>query len=283
MAIIGEIKTSETVTINYVPAPTPWNATSKVLHIILTRVYYLWGIIASLFIWIVSSGAYAAETDIHYAYPDQMVIVSRTDEEGKFDQPINRIVEELFKQASLNWKSHEYPAARMFQNLDEGTSNFSILVNSPRLDACCLVGKIPVASSELRVYHKNNVARVSSINSLQDENVITLRGYSYGPFKEVIADPDINIKAHPAGTHASAFAMLNEGRANYLLDYNHPSTVVLQNHPIQDIQYETLGKVDLYLVLHRSYPNAQQVLDEFEAIIQGMDIEGMLSLPIDLH
>ncbi len=218
-------------------------------------------------------------TNIYYAYPDQMVIVSRIDENGKFDNPLNKLLDQLFKRAGVNWESKEFPATRMFQTLDKGTANFSILVNSPELSECCLISTTPILSTELRVYHKKGLKALTNIQALRDKNIITLRGYSYGPFKTFIDDPKNRIKVLPTGTHTSAFEMLREERANYLLDYNYPSVVVLKNNPITDIQFEPLTKIDLHLVLHKSYPNAKRFMEQLESIIEDLDVEGILSLP----
>ncbi len=225
--------------------------------------------------------AHADPADIHYALPDQLAVVGSLDEHDKFENPFNYVLEELFKRAKLKWKIHEYPASRVFHELKQGNANFSVLVNSNRLDECCLVGKTPMVSSELRVYHKNHVAPISSVDDLKGKEVITIRGYSYGPFKEFVRDPNNRIKHLPTGTHTSAFSMLNKGRANYLLDYSHPSAAVLKKYPIKEIQFEILDTIDFFLVLHRSYPKAKQTMKKLEAIMNEIDVENILSLPSD--
>lgn len=218
---------------------------------------------------------------IHYGISDQSVLTTKTNAKGLMENPLLSVAEELFKRAKLDWESQQYPAARMFQKLSEGEANFSILVNSPTLASCCLVGNIPVITTELRVYRNKGTEPVLLTKGLAGKQVITLRGYSYGPLKSFIANPNNHVSAYPTATHTSAFAMLTKQRADYVLDYKQPSIEVLGKHPIKDIQFETLKEVSLYLVLHRNYPNAQDVLLKLERIIKEMDIDAILDLPSD--
>lgn len=227
-----------------------------------------------------SANVYAATT-IHYAVSDQAVLTTKTNAQGLAANPLLSVAEELFKRAKLDWESEQYPAARMFQQLSEGESNFSILVNSPILASCCLVGNIPVITTELRVYRKKETEPVLLTKGLAGKQVITLRGYSYGPLKSFIANPNNHVSVYPTATHTSAFAMLTRQRADYVLNYKQPSIEVLGKHPIKDIQFETLQEISLYLVLNKNYPNAQDVLLKLERILKEMDIDAILNLPSD--
>lgn len=111
-------------------------------------------LISALLISLSSTLAYPSSTDIHYVYPDELILVSKVEKNGVFDNPLNCVLEDLFSKAKLNWSGYEYPAARMFQTLDDGIANFAVLPNSSILDECCIVGKMPIVSTELRVYHK---------------------------------------------------------------------------------------------------------------------------------
>ncbi len=225
--------------------------------------------------------ASTAPTTIHYAFPDQVVLTTKTNAQGMVDNPLIRVAAELFKRAKLDWKSEQFPTARMFQKLSEGEANFSILANSPTLDPCCLVGNIPVITTELRVYHKKGTEPVLQTKDLAGKQVITLRGYSYGPLKTFITNPSNQVSVYPTATHISAFAMLTKERADYVLNYKQPSIEVLGKYPIKDIQFATLKEISLYLVLHKSYPNAQKTLLELESIIKKMDINAILNLDSD--
>ncbi len=223
----------------------------------------------------------ASPQSIRYAHPDQLVLSTLANENGERNNPLLRVAKALTQHAEIGFESVAYPASRMFYSIEKGLANFSILVHSPSLDKCCLVGKTPVVTTELRVYHKKETPKISGLESLAGKRIITIRGYSYGQLKPFISDPNNNISAYPTLTHTSAFAMLDQGRADYVLDYKQPSIEVLQQFPVRDIQFEALQTIDLYLILHRSYPKAHQVMEKFERIIETMDINSVLDLPTD--
>lgn len=224
---------------------------------------------------------HASPPAILYAHPNQLVLSTLKNENGKRNNPLLRVAKALAQHADLDFESASYPSARVFHSIDSGVANFSILVHSPSLDKCCLIGTAPVVTTELRIYHKKETPKITSVESLAGKRLITIRGYSYGQLKTFISDPKNDISASPTLTHTSAFAMLDQGRADYVLDYKQPSIEVLQQYPVPGIQFETLQQIDLYLILRRSYPNAPQVLAEFEKILNTLDVVKLLDLPSD--
>lgn len=218
---------------------------------------------------------------IRYAYPDQVVLTTKTKANGKVDNPLVKVATRLFDQIDIRLETSQYPAARMFKKLQSGEADFSILVNSPLLDDCCIVSKVPVTTTELRVYFKRDVPPIHAIEDLKEKEIITLRGYSYGPLKNFIRDPSNEIKQNPTSTHRSAFAMLDQNRARYLINYKQPSIEILEQQPIKDIRYTTIRYINLYLVLHKDYPNANALMEKLTGLLQNMDVAKILNLPND--
>ncbi len=218
-------------------------------------------------------------TKIHLAIADQTIVVTKLDEHDVFDNPIKGIVRELFKRANLEWGLTEYPAARAFHRLRSGSANFSIMVDTSALEGCCIVGKTPIVTIELRVYHRKGIEPIIDKSTLMGKDIITIEGYTYGPLKTFLDDQDSHIKTNPTPSHKSAFEMLKEGRAKYLLDYKHPAIAILHKYPIDEIQFETLQKINLYLVLHKDYPSAKETIERLDSIARDMDLKKILSLP----
>ncbi|WP_448191019.1 substrate-binding periplasmic protein [Azospirillum sp. sgz301742] len=221
-------------------------------------------------------GALAGPLEIEYAYPDQSVWTTRLNERGKPDNPLLRVAAVLFTKAGIPWHGKDYPAARMFTYLRDGTAQFSMLVKAPALQECCLLSKNPVTSSEIRVYRAADKPPILSNEDLAGKRVITIRGYSYGGLLNFITDPRNAVTNHSAIKHDAAFSMLEAGRGDYLLDYTGPATEVLAAHPIAGIQSDVLSRQDVFLVLSRSYPEAQVVLSRLEAIMATLDIDQII-------
>ncbi|MEO5337667.1 MAG: transporter substrate-binding domain-containing protein [Magnetospirillum sp. WYHS-4] len=216
--------------------------------------------------------------EIEYAYPDQSVWTTKVTPQGEPDNPLLRLAESLFAQAGIPWRGRAYPAARMFNALQDGTAQFSLLVKAPRLQECCLLSRAPVVGTELRAYRRASVPPIATEADLAGKRIIVIRGYSYAGLRDFIADSRNGVESHAAGTHEEAFAMLERGRADYLLDYAGPATEVLAAHPVGDLRYTVLSRLDVHLVLVKTYPDAQKVLDRLEAIAAALDKREIIGL-----
>ncbi len=212
---------------------------------------------------------------IEYAYPDQSVWTTRLDAKGEPDNPLLRLAAPLFQQAGIPWRARGLPAARLFEYLSDGQTDFSMLVKGPALEKCCLVSKRPVAGTELRVYRRKGLAPITTRQGLAGKEVITVHGYSYGDILAFIRNPANRVGNNGTVSHESAFAMLERGRADYLLDYAGPAEEVLADHPIKDLEFDVVDRLDVYLILSRTYPDAPAVMARLEAIAETLRVEGV--------
>ncbi|WP_417820247.1 substrate-binding periplasmic protein [Terasakiella sp.] len=237
-------------------------------------------LIASFCNAIVWLDAQAAPEKIEYAYPDISVWTTQRDADGKLKNPLVRLAQPLFEKAGIPWQAKDYPAKRMFANLREGVSKFSMLVNAPSiLRNCCLVSKDPVAVVEIRVFHRKETPIISALEDLNGKSVITIRGYSYAGTLKYIQEKENQIQNYPAPNHSAAFSMFSNGRADYVLDYAFPAAEILEKSPIEDIAFSTLKKTNVYLILHKSYPDAENVMARLEEIAKTLDKEEFLNAP----
>jgi len=213
---------------------------------------------------------------IEYAFPDQSVWTVRQGALGEPDNPLLKLAEVLFARAGLPWHGKSYPASRLFRNLQEGTSPFSMLVRAPSLETCCLFSRKPVAAAEIRVYRRSGSAPIRSHTDLAGKRVISIRGYSYGGLAAFLGDPANRVMHEPTQGHVSAFRMLASGRADYLIDYAGPAQEILALEPIEDVAYEVLNRQDVHLVLSKRYPDAQELMAKLEEILDTLDLEALI-------
>lgn len=217
-----------------------------------------------------ADAAPSAVGEVEYAFPIPSVWTSRLNARGEPENPLFPLADALFRKAGQPWHGASYPAARMFENLRSGRSDFSMLVSSPALLEYCLVSRKPVASTELRVYRLANQAPVGKPGDLAGKSVITVLGYSYGGLLGFLAEPRNAIANHAVSTHEAAFAMLEKGRADYLLDYVGPANEILAAHPIRDIKSELLQRLDVHLVVSKQRPDAEQLMARLEAAAEAV-------------
>ncbi len=224
-----------------------------------------------------SAPVLAASPEIEYASPDQSVWTTRVKGDGEPDNPLLRVAGALFGRAGIPWHGKSYPASRLFAYLQDGTAQFSMLVRVPALQDCCLFSKKLVTNAEIRVYRRAGTAPIKVKEDLAGKSVITIRGYSYGGLVNFLADERNHVTNNVTQAHASAFRMLESGRADYVIDYAGPANEVLWSEPIAGINFDVLTRQEVYLVLSRTYPDAQGVMDRLEAIVATLDVEGLIS------
>ena len=155
-----------------------------------------------------------------------------------------------------------------------------MLVNAKKgLAGCCLLSKNRVAVVEIRVYRRKGVPPITSKDDLKGKSVITIRGYSYAGWRNFINEPANNITNNVAGDHFAAFTMLGAERADYVLDYAGPAEEVLMKNPIDDITFDSVSQTDVFLILHKDYPDAERVMQKLDEIAQTLDINEFVVPP----
>ncbi len=214
--------------------------------------------------------------EIEYGYPDQSIFVATTNDKGHPDSPMKLVAAALMKRAGLSWHAMPYPAKRLFDNLKNGTTNFSILVRAASLAECCIFSEKPVYSTTLNVYSIGDEPAIASRMDLIGKHIITIRGYSYAGLRKFISDPVNKITNEIAGTHKAAFEMLKDQRADYLLDYASAAHDILSKNPIKGIQSTPINQLDIFLVLSKSYPDAENLMIKLEKIASTLDINAIL-------
>lgn len=236
-------------------------------------------LIVSTFVMVICSIAYPgivlsndSRPAIEYAYPDQSIWTTKRDAEGILKNPLLHVAEAMFSELQIGWTARPYPANRMFDRLQEGKSNFSILVQASRLKESCIFSKKAVTYSELRVYKRPGAPPITKIEDFKGKQVITIRGYSYGKIGKFLKDTINQVITFEAPQHESAFTMLSHARADYLLDYSGPSDEVLQSQPIPGVSYDVLTRLDVFLVLSKNYPNALSMMNSMENTFQNIDV-----------
>lgn len=215
-------------------------------------------------------------SEIEYGYPDQSIFVATVNVRGQPDSPMTRVADALLTRAGLSWYAVPYPAPRLFKNLQDGITNFSILVRAPQLETCCLFSKAPVYSTELNVYFIGDTPPVKSREELAGKRIITIRGYTYGGLMQFVADPANRIENEAAPTHKAGFEMLAARRGDYLVDYDSAAREILAESPVRHLQHRTLDRLDIHLVLSRSYPDAEATMARLESIARTLKIDDIL-------
>ncbi|WP_419765046.1 MAG: substrate-binding periplasmic protein [Arcobacter sp.] len=216
------------------------------------------------------------EIDIKYGYPDQSIFIATVNGKEQPTTPMLFVANELFKKANLTWRATAYPAKRLFNNLKSGETNFSILVRASSLLESCIFSKEPVYTTNLNVYSLGNKPVIATKEDLVGNRVAIIRGYSYGKLRKFIQDPKNNIKNEVTNTHSSAFRMLELGRVDYVVDYASAAKDIIAENSISDVRVDTLSPLNIYLVISKSYSNADELMKKLETIAESINVKEII-------
>lgn len=205
-----------------------------------------------------------------YTYPEDPV-VSRLNSRGEQYRPIQLMADEMFRLSGATWINEPVPIFRMYQYLDSGRANFSVLIKMERLEACCVTSDAPIYLMQLGVYHLPNAAPVESLEGLMGKSLIVINTYGFGTVRPFLLDPDNHITVLPVLSHDSAFSMLEAGRAEYFLDYLGPAKKVYDEKQKNDIRYTVLKQFELFIILRKDYPDAQSTANFLGDIYRSLD------------
>lgn len=231
-----------------------------------------WIALFLLFLALSKVAAQSAYPEILYVSPDQSVWTTKLNARGEPDNPLFQIAERIFREVGIPWQVKSYPAPRMFRYLQEGSANFSMLVRNPGLQDCCLYSRKPVAVAEIRAYSLPGKPRLRGREDLAGKNVIAVHGYSYGDLLNQLTQPAAKVSLQIAQSHRAAFAMLAGERGDYVLDYSGPASEILAESPLPGVQSDLISRQEVFMVLSRSYPEAERVMEKLEIAAEKSEL-----------
>lgn len=195
-----------------------------------------------------------------------------TNAQGKAEGQVIRLMTDLFAKAGIPWRAVSYPAARLFENLKNGSTQVSVLIRVSSLEKDCLWSKQDLGGEDIRVYYMGDKSPIKGRDDLIGKNVIALRGYSYGTLKAFLVDPKNNINVSEAASNPDSFDMLVAGRADYLIQYGEASDKILAAKPIANIRYTTIERITRHLVISKAMPEAEKTMIRLEEVLKTMDV-----------
>ena len=226
--------------------------------------------------WSQAVPALAKANEVEFAYIEHPPVMF-TNAQGLPDGTLVKLGAALLKNAGIPSRFVSYPAPRLFNNLETGTSQMSILIRSPGSENCCLLGKESISGDEIKVLYFGGKTPISSREDLVGKSIITIRGYTYGGISSFIDDPKNRITREIAGTQEAAYDMLRLGRADYLLDLGLTSRKFLAIKPAKNLKEVVVARTYAYIAVSKAYPNAEKLLEQLEAALKTIDKDGILT------
>ena len=188
------------------------------------------------------------------------------DDNGRAQGFLADITTDVLKRAEIPYSAIELPNRRAKALINSGEIHFGLFTKSfiqePRE---FVTSDFAISQIELRAFWTGQTDPVRDKRDLIGKKLILMTAYTYGGLRKFFENPanDITIIAN-VEQHHRAFQALKVGRGDYLLDYRGPSLRALNNMNVPDIKFSTLSTIDIYFVMHKSYPQAQNTINKMQ-------------------
>ena len=175
------------------------------------------------------------------------------------------IMEKTLKHAGLSYRLDIYPTKRLYRNLGSGDTHLFLgIKGSPEYHANVLYSKTVISQIQMRIYSVGNTPLPTTKEDINNHKIITMRGYGYGGLVSYFADPKNNIEVTSTSEHRSSFLMLKNNRADYVINYKHPSETALADLKIPALKYTNFYDSEVYFIVSKETPNAKDILGRLE-------------------
>lgn len=204
------------------------------------------------------------------------------DGKGEPSGPVLDLTAALFAEAELPYSIRAYPAARLYNRLQQGQTSVSMAGDGhPGMLAGALQGNTPIFNLALNVYRKPQQPPIHSVADLAGNSVILMGAYSYGALGQQLRAPGASVRVAPANSHASALQMLLHDRAHYLLNYADPMRGLLSGLPLNSVVSDPLLRMDVYLFVSRAHPDAEALRDRLDTALRALEERGEVQRILD--
>lgn len=175
------------------------------------------------------------------------------------------IMVKTLQHAKIRYNLDFYPTKRLYRNLKSGKTDLYLgIKGSPEYHDHVLYSTTKVSQIQMRIYATGDTPLPKTKEEINNHKIITMRGYSYGGLINYFSDPKNNIEVTSTSEHRSSFLMLKEHRADYVINYKHPSNIVLRNLDIPDLKYTNFYDAKVYFIVSKALPNAEKILEIIE-------------------
>lgn len=176
------------------------------------------------------------------------------------------IMVKTLEHANLNYRLDIYPTKRLYKNLGVGNTHLFLgIKGSPEYDHNVFYSDTAISQIQMRIYATGDTPLPTTKEDINGHKISTMRGYGYGGLVSYFADPKNNIEVTSTTEHRASFLMLKNKRADYVINYKHPSETALKTLKIKDLKYTNFYDAKVYFIVSKETPNARQVLNKLES------------------
>lgn len=168
--------------------------------------------------------------------------------------------------AGYRVRSKVYPMKRLREFTSSGVLDATVLLKVVFEEGEVVASDKMICQIQLRNYTIGQKGLIKVKEDLKGKRIGIYRGFTYGGWIDYIRNPENNVDYYEVSTHEQLFKMLELGRVDYVLDYRNPSEVALSKMLIEDLKYEIITELPVYLLVSNNskVASAQKIVEDFD-------------------
>lgn len=180
--------------------------------------------------------------------------------------------------AGYKVNSKVYPMKRLREFTSTGVLDATVLLKVVFKDGEVIASDKMICQIQLRNYTIGKKGLIKVKEDLSGKRIGIYRGFTYGGWIDYIKDPDNNVDYYEVSSHKQLFKMLELGRVDYVLDYRNPSEVALDKMFIDDLKYEVITELPVYLLVSTKSKvlAAKKIIEDFDLAYAKLLKEGQM-------
>lgn len=175
-------------------------------------------------------------------------------------------VDQVLSEVGCRWQGTFYRAPEVLTKLIGGYADMVAIVTHPIVEGRGRYIEPPIDQWHVNSYRKPGMPAVDTLEQLQRQKVIVLRGYGYGGIFPKLIEPEREVKLLIVNDIKQGLRTLEANPDAYLLGYQQVTEAVIDELGLSDIHASHLDSIKVYLMLS---PQLQEpaLIDKLEQAV----------------
>lgn len=181
------------------------------------------------------------------------------------------LISKTMDQLGCQWTTEFLPVPRLLAQISDGNADLAMIIHHPALQKRAYYGQVPVGKLVLKLFHQPNVPPIDHLSDIPlGTKVIVRRGYGYSGIIDQLLRPESGLQLVLADSHQESVALLQERKGAYLLNYEGPTSQILDQNGLYHISGEVIDSWPIYLVLSGRVHRGKEVIQQLDSVVKGL-------------
>ena len=173
----------------------------------------------------------------------------------------------VLNEAGISFNAVHVPIKRFYASAATGKIDLFAMPKGRAGMENVVFSERPFAHFDLRAFWLDGAENIQALSQLSGHKVALIKGYSYGGLLATNIQSDQQLEFVTAENQKVALEMLMNKEVDYVLGYWAVMTYLQKNYPNEQINNMKIAELPIYLAMHNSVNNAEQLMQSFNAAL----------------